>query len=217
MIQKEVYFVRHGESESNADGVHRGREALITEKGIEQAKEVAKRVEKLHIDALIATSFPRARVTAEHIRERIGLPIEENDLFAERRSPSVVVGRHVQDSEVRKTMYEIYEGYKDMNHRHSDEEDFSDLRLRANRALDFLRQHEAPRLCVVMHGLFLRMLFCAAINGADFTGVDLQRAIRGLEMDNTGISYFRLVSKVWLSEEETYWQVVSWNDSAHLG
>lgn len=214
---KEIYFVRHAESESNADGVHRGPGAMLNEKGLTQAQVVAERIEKIGVEALISSTYPRAKATAAPISERIGLPIEESELFVERRTPSVAMGKTFKDPEVREALTQMFAGYVDETHRHSDEENFQDLKDRALKALAYLEAHEKSRICVVSHGLFLRVLFCAAVHGADFTGKHLQDAFEALETENTGISYFKFDVSRWGPEERERWKIVSWNDSAHLG
>lgn len=214
---KEIFFVRHAESESNVDGIYRHKDSDLTEKGIQQARSLANRIQKIGVDALITTSFPRAKATANAISEQTGLRIEENDLFVERRRPSIVLGRHEGDSSMKEIMREMYDGHLLPNHRHSDEENFEDVRERANAALHFLVQHPKDRICVVTHAFFLRVLFAAALNGEQFTGRDLQNTFKGLTVDNTGIFYFKHSPNRWHTNESEFWQIISWNDSAHLG
>lgn len=214
-MEKHIYFVRHGESESNADGIHRGADSLLTDTGKAQAAMVAERIRKIGVDALISTTYPRARATAEAISTQCSLPVEENDLFVERRRPSAVKGLNGQSPEVKKIMHEVFDGYVIPGHRHSDEENYEDLKERANRCFTFLENHPAPRICVVTHGLFMRILFAAALN-KDFTGRDLQAAIDGLETSNTGITYMQYAPR-YGNDPALYWRVISWNDSAHLG
>lgn len=214
---KEVFFVRHAESESNVDGIQRGDASLLSPQGVAQAKEVAKRIHAIGIDTLIASHYPRAHATAEAISSLMNIPIEESELFVERKVPSSTIGKSFKDPEIREILVNLYEGYAEETHRHSDEENFIDLKTRACAALEFLENHPGSRICVVTHGLFLRVLFCAAIFGKNFTGTELQAALQGLETDNTGVSYFRFDVSRWAKEEREAWKVVSWNDLAHLG
>jgi 2,3-bisphosphoglycerate-dependent phosphoglycerate mutase len=217
-MEKHIYFVRHGESDSNVDGVVRGDAAMLSEKGKEQAAVVAKRIKKIGVDAIVSSPYPRTMDTAKAISQEVDLLIEENDLFVERRRPSELLGRsYLHDEESKNIMYEIFDGYASENHRHSDEEAFTDLRTRANAALNFLAAHPAERICVVTHGLFLRMLFCAALNGPNFSGIDLQNAMRTAETDNTGVSHLYLHEDHFSSVPTKHWVIKNWNDSAHLG
>jgi broad specificity phosphatase PhoE len=216
-MEKHIYFVRHGESNSNVDGLHRGPHATLTERGHEQAAALAERIERIGVDALVSSSYLRTLETAEHISTRLGLPVEQSELFVERRRPSIALNRAISDPEAKTVMQKIFEGYADENHRHSDEENFEDLRERGNAALDFLIAHPAQRICVVTHGLFLRLLFCAALNGTNFSGRDYQRTFVGLETSNTGVSHFVYKTDPFSLSGAQKWIVVNWNDSSHLG
>ena len=217
-MEKHIYFVRHGESDSNADGIVRGESAMLSEKGIQQARAVAERIRKIGVGAIISSSFQRTLDTAAEISKVVDLQVEQSDLFVERRRPSITIGRHrTQDLESRRVMHEVFEGYATETHRHSDEENFSDLRARVNAALSYLEDYPQDRICVVTHGIFLGVLFCAAINGPEFSGRELQNALRAVDTDNTGVSHFILREDHWASVPVMQWQIKNWNDSAHLG
>jgi len=215
---KDIFFVRHAESESNVDGIQRGPTTALTEKGINQAEIVAERVAKLGVEALVASPYHRTQHTAERISEKIGLPIEICDLFTERRNPSARLGRTL-DAEIKGMMHEVFVGYTEKGHRFSDEENFEDLRARANRALAFLTNYPKDKVCVVTHGVFLRILLCAAVNGPEFTGRDMQNFMKTYETGNTGIFWFQQRVNHWTTSDEDpmAWYVMSWNDLAHLG
>src|SRR3989344_712039 len=220
-MEKHVYFVRHGESDSNADGVIRGPDASMTEKGKEQVSIVADRIVRIGVEAIVASPFPRAIETARTIGERVGLPIEESDLFVERRRPSALIGKKMKDVDVTAILSEIFEGYGKKEHRHSDEENVEDLKQRLLAALSFLEQHSKNRICVVTHGVFLRLFFPVLVAGNDCSGRDIQHALKALVMDNAGITNARFRSPAKhmapLGVTANNWQLISWNDSAHLG
>jgi broad specificity phosphatase PhoE len=61
-------IVRHGQSLLNVDGVINGDPALdrgLSERGIEQARQLAGQIAHLPIDVLVVSPFPRARQPAE--------------------------------------------------------------------------------------------------------------------------------------------------------
>lgn len=216
---KEIYFVRHGESNSNVDGIHRGAHASLTDKGIEQAAIVAERIHAIGVDALVSSPFARTLHTAEYISKKTGLPIEECELFRERKRPSELEGRNRDEADVRKVTDAMFKGYSIPNFRYADEENLDDLRARAIEALEFLVNHPASRICVVTHGIFLRTLLCAAVHGADFTGRELQHSMHSFDTDNTGIFYLQYRKNQWASENDNPmgWYVRSWNDLSHFG
>jgi probable phosphoglycerate mutase len=215
-MEKHIYFVRHGESDTNHDGILRGPLTNLTDLGRQQAEEVAKRVERLGVTALIASTYPRAIQTADAIERRLGLPMETSDLFVEIRGSSARLNLHHTDPIVARIYTEIDEGYETPGHRHSDEENFDDIKARALAALRALESHPAERICVVTHGHFLRALFGAMWAGEALTGTEFRRNMKKLLTDNTGITY-ATHGKSPLSGQENSWTLISWNDSAHLG
>lgn len=207
-MEKHVYFVRHGESEENVGQVHRGPDAQLTEKGKEQARIVAERIERIGVDALIASPFPRARDTAQAIGERIGKEPEQNELFSEWLPPSETIGLHRSHPQM-KTIFESIFASFDPHYRHSDEETFADLVTRAEAALRALEAHVAERLCVVTHGGFLRILAGTFVFGPDFTKKQFFDMREHMRTMNTGITYAHFDGSVW--------RLITWNDQSHLG
>lgn len=89
---KTIYFVRHGESKGNASDRYQMDSSLLSERGREQAVQIAKRFSRLSIETIISSTMPRASETAETISALIGLPVEYSSLFVERRRPSAQQG-----------------------------------------------------------------------------------------------------------------------------
>jgi broad specificity phosphatase PhoE len=170
------------------------------------------------VDAIVSSTYSRTLDTAKAISEATHLPIEESELFVERRRPSDTIGLNYKtDPQLKIIMQEVFDGYAVETHRHSDEENLIDLRARANAALDFLAAHPQEKLCVVTHGIFLRALFCAAVHGNEFTGRDFQAFMRSAETDNTGVSHFVFQDDSFSVTPKNQWVIKNWNDSAHLG
>ena len=78
-----LYVTRHGQSEWNYENKVCGISDInLTEKGIEQAKELAAKLENYNIDIIISSPLRRARKTAEIISSTIGKDIIiDNRLF----------------------------------------------------------------------------------------------------------------------------------------
>lgn len=75
---KRVYFVRHGESEGNRDGILADARSSLTDAGRAQAKGAAESIlaRGIKIDKIFSSPFVRARVTADIIAEHISYPKE---------------------------------------------------------------------------------------------------------------------------------------------
>ena len=210
-MEKHVYFVRHGQSEENLDHVLRGRDAQLTEEGKKQADVVAERIERIGVDALISSPFPRALDTAVNIGERIGINPEQNALFGEWVEPSNSHGKHRDHPERKNAHQAIIAATDDHNYRHADEETFAELVGRAQSAICMIEQHPAERICVVTHGGFLRVVIGAMVFGTEFSKKNFVRLLYHFYTTNTGITYVRYTN------ETPRWQLVTWNDQSHLG
>ncbi len=208
-MEKHVYFIRHGQTDSNIDGIHRGRHAMLTDEGRDQAETVAKRIAKIGIDALLASSFPRALDTAAVIAQRTGLDVEAQDIFVEWLEPTPMFGKHKDDPHIRALYDEIVDA-TDEHYRHSDEETFAEFSGRAAQALRLLETHPSDRICVVTHGGFLHALFGTMVFKDRFTKAHFTGLLQHLHTTNTGITHARY-------DAGHGWRIMSWNDRAHLG
>jgi len=212
---KTVYFVRHGESEGNAAMIFQSPESPLTENGLAQAKLIAKRCVRLPIEMIISSTMTRARQTAEKIAKKIKKPIEFSDLFVERRRPDEVRGKHIDDPEIAEIRRALSENYQIDGARYSNEENFNDMKARAERALEFLENRKEDNILVVTHGLFLRILIARVIFGRELTGREGVRFVEKTATKNTGITVITDDSKKF--REDSPWRLHVWNDHAHLG
>jgi len=208
-MEKRIYFVRHGESEGNAGVMRQPLDSPLTKKGAEQAAFIAKRVARLPFDALISSTLKRAVETAHMIEEETGKTTEYSDLFVERRRPSITYGILKTDPIGLAADREVTENFDKPGYRHSDEENFDDLKARAAAALAYLLERPEQRLVVVTHGFFLRIVAAYAIFGSRLTGHECEQVIRTLRMENTGLTILDQTGQGWIMR--------TWNDHAHLG
>lgn len=75
-----IYLARHGQDLDNFNGILNGqRDELLTEKGIEQAKELANKIKDTNIqfEKIYASPLQRAYKTAEIIAYTLKLPKPE--------------------------------------------------------------------------------------------------------------------------------------------
>ncbi len=213
-MKKRVYLVRHGESVSNAGGlITPGDSNPLSEKGIEQAKFVAKRAMKLPIEIIISSTVLRARQTAEQVVDATGKELETSDLFTERLMPSEQFGKTIHDPDVVRMEDHVNSQLVEHEYRYADEENFADLKKRAQKGLAFLVERKESEILLVTHGLFLRILVGIAIFGEDFTGKEALRLVYGLGTTNTGITILEYDD----GSQPNNWRMRTWNDHAHLG
>jgi broad specificity phosphatase PhoE len=204
---KTVYFVRHGQSEANASLIRQQvGETILTSRGLRQAKEVALHLKKFPLEAIISSTFTRAKATAEELAAETGLPVEYSELFIERRRPGVQLLRpkahpHWLWIELQLMLFGRRSGY-----RHSDEETAEDLLSRAHTALEYLAKRPESTIAVVTHGVFMRSLHAAMTLGEGVTGRAYLSATRGMRMRNTALMI--------AAHDGTEWKVEAWNRDA---
>ena len=92
-----LYLARHGETVDNANQILQGQtQGMLNEKGQEQAENLAKSLDGIQIDAVIASDLKRAVDTAEVIAKRRSLPLINTPLLRERDWGSFT-GRFIPD------------------------------------------------------------------------------------------------------------------------
>ena len=208
---KTIYFVRHGQSESNI-GLAHGAESPLTARGQKQAQFMGVRAAELPIDCIIASTMTRARQTAAIIASCVGKEVADtSDLLVECRRTSEHKGKSHHDPESMRIDKEIYAHFTEPGYRYLDEENFDDLKWRAGEALAYLESRPEDHIMVITHGLFLRVLMSRALFGESLTAKECETIIRGFHTQNTGLTIFRHDA----SKPQPWW-VWTWNDHAHL-
>ncbi len=76
--------MRHGETASNAARVFQTPDTPLSERGIEQAERVARRLADCTVSLVLASDFARAEMTAARIRVATGASVEFEPLLQER-------------------------------------------------------------------------------------------------------------------------------------
>ena len=138
-----LYFVRHGEIESNIRKVYAGwSEEPLTEKGIQQAEMAGEVLKEKGIDALYCSPLRRAVQTAEIIGEAVGLTPVSDDHFKEMR---LGPWEGLSEDEVARR---FPEEWKIWNKRPADLvlEGRETLRELQERVLEGVRRRRSPRL-----------------------------------------------------------------------
>ena len=205
---KTIYFVRHGESTENAQERYVGETAPLTAHGVEQANFVAERFASIPFDIVLTSTMERAMETGKAIAERSKKPVEHMDIFNEFRRPSTFMGKSFHDPDVVATFPLFNEHNTDQDWHYSDEENFFDVKARAQTALDLLTKRPEEHIVVATHGTFLKVCTCLVIAGDAFTPEMFFRMRASMKTRNTGITIF---------DYNEDWRLLAWNDHAHLG
>lgn len=152
---KKIYFVRHGESELNANNIWAGqKETNLTDDGKKQATITGQKLKnkRISIDLIICSPLQRTIDTASIIADIIGYPtdkIEINPLFIE-RTFGILEGKPVGNFFDTHSLQELDSI--------SGAESIKDLQIRANKALRYLENIKHDNILIVGHGTFGRAL-----------------------------------------------------------
>lgn len=208
---RRFYFVRHGETLLNKQHIRQGRDGALSEKGREQAVAVGAYLAQFPIKHIIASSYPRAKETAEIIAARLHMPITYSELLTERRNPSEIIGKDRDGPAVKKIVDQIEESYHTDDYRFSDEENFTDLKKRARKCLHLLTHQGARETVVVTHHVFLKIFVAYLLYGEQLHAGDFAKLSFFNVSDNAGITICEY--NPWKFFSPTHgWRVVSYNE-----
>lgn len=150
-------FLRHGQSVGNLEERFQGQADFpLTKAGRAQAQALAERwqTEGQVFDLAIASPLLRARETAEIVTQKLGVPLEFDDLWMERDNGKFS-GLTYAEIRTRSAEVDFYTPYQAFGE--TGEGDWA-LFLRAGQAVHSLLRRPPGRYLVVSHGGLLNMV-----------------------------------------------------------
>lgn len=212
-MDKTVYFVRHAQSLANAGAIFQPPELPLSERGRKQAACIAARLARLPLQALVSSTYERAKETAGAISQATGLKAEYSGFFVERMKPPAVNGKPVSDKEAHAIWTEWNCSFYLPGVRVGGGENFEDLIARADSALAYLQNRCETSIVAVTHGYFLRSMIARAVLGGLLTGETFRRFQHFASVENTALTVMRYEK----GSEEPGWRVSIYNDYSRLG
>lgn len=155
------FLTRHGETVWHAENRYAGRtDVALTERGLSQARALARWAATARIDAILCSPLSRSRLTAHPAAEATGLPLTED---ARLREVDFGAGEGLTRAEMRTAFPDRLDAFlRDPVADHLP--DGEDPRAAARRASDCLadtaRRLPEARVLVVAHSTLLRLLLC---------------------------------------------------------
>jgi probable phosphoglycerate mutase len=208
------YFIRHGESVSNAAP---GRDLSdtdgdrLTERGHEQASLAAQHLGNLRIDRLWSSPLRRAQETAAPIAAALGLEVEIHDDLQELREGDAHYELNGEEQRLARWSARMAASPDDPTAAPPGGESFADMIARVKRVKELLLAHSDQRILAVSHGILLRFLFVHSFLEEEFTPAQVERLWQ-IRTINCGLSAFQYRP---LSDEIAYpspgeWLCVTW-------
>jgi uncharacterized phosphatase len=214
-MKKNIYFIRHGESEGNKNEIVQNHATPLSEKGIAQAKLAQDKVSKINIDTYITSEMQRAKHTGEiiffnNLNGDIS-KILHSDLFREYILPTSLHGLPVKSPEHDNLLKLWEENKDDENYKFEDEETDVEFKERLGQALDYLANVEGENIAVVTHGYFLRNLLAYILLDGKGSAAEIDVVANRMTTNNTGIT------KILFNDaKQNKWKISVFNDHSHL-
>lgn len=204
----QVYLVRHGETQWNAERRIQGQsDSPLTAKGEQQAMQVATRAKELGITHIISSDLGRTRRTAEIIAQACGCDIIFDSRLRE-LNMGVLEKRHIDsltEEEEKNWRRQLVNGTVDG--RIPEGESMQELSDRVNAALESCRDlPQGSRPLLVSHGIALGCLVSTILGLPAW-------AERRLRLRNCSISRVDYQESLWLASG---WGVETAGDISHL-
>ena len=175
-----ILLARHGESDWNRSKRWQGfADRPLTERGRQQAVELAGRLADTELDAIYSSDLGRARETAEIVARTKGLTVATTpDL----REVDVGSWSGLTRAEAEKRFPEAYRRWLRGGEGWDDGETYEELKVRVVKAIGRIaRENDGGRVLIVAHGGSIRAVHAAAV------GVDVHtyRRIQRVEPNAT--------------------------------
>lgn len=154
-----LYFVRHGETEWNAQKRIQGRlDSDLTEDGVRHAKQLGEKLSMIDFEAVISSPSNRTRKTAQLIMGNRNLPFKTDERLMEIHLGAwqglTTEEIQAKDSE----RYECYYHHPDL-FTNEQGENFHDVKARLETVLRSLEEtYTSGNLLIVTHGVVIKTL-----------------------------------------------------------
>jgi probable phosphoglycerate mutase len=200
-----LYFARHGETNSNLQKNVVAFNDHLTDNGRLQAQRLAKRITEGSIDLIIASPHKRTKETAEIIAKIIDKDIQEIALLGEKKWPSEIEGKLLNDPEVEKIVDLMREKNNvDPNWHYSDEENFLDIKKRAQLFIEYVSGLAEKNILAVSHEYFIKVVIATMMFNDRLTYDIFRSFFHFTLLANTSLTV--------CAKEQTAWKLVTLND-----
>jgi uncharacterized phosphatase len=205
---KQVYFIRHGQTDGNLYDTAHGKDMPLNASGLEQADAVAARVANINVSKIYTSDFLRAQETAAAIAKTINVPVEFLSAFGEFLEPSSLFGLSSSDEKLTAFRSERDRNVENPAWRQENGDNFDIFFKRIKEAKQILEDDTSERILVVSHTGFIRYFAAMILLEQKNPTKEWVSLARKLTVSNTGISLFEI--------KDDIWRLVMLNDHAHF-
>lgn len=161
MVEKELYIIRHGETDHNAKGIVQGKGVNLglNEKGQQQAQKFFEAYKHIVFDKLYASSLLRAQQSIEQFR-MLGIPLEIRNELDEISWGEMegLVNTLESDASFKNMLQRWKSG--DIHAKYNGGESPFELQQRQRSFLNYLHTTPEKKILIATHGRFIRSFMC---------------------------------------------------------
>lgn len=188
-VNIELWLIRHGETKPGGDYFNSEtgyRNPPLSEKGRQQAEQMALRCAGVHFDRIITSDLKRAVETAEYLGKSCGVPVETDKSFRE-----IYMGKLEQGgsfSDYRETFSKWKEHKEDIAY--PEGENGEDVWNRCRESLERIQKRSGDngRVAIVCHGGTIRSMVCG------FLGIpQVRRFFFGAPLQNCSVTVIKII------------------------
>ena len=196
------YIVRHGQTNWNILGKTQGHgNSDLTEKGLEQAKELADIIKDYPIDYIYSSDLGRAVQTAQIVADKLGLEVKQTPSL---REMGFGVWEGLLIKEIKKNHLDTYNTWRNQPHLVNIEggETLHIVKERTDKFIEELNEkYDNKHIILVSHSVTVRAMLLS------FLGSPMENIYR-IKQDNTALN---------IVEYRDYGPVViKMNDTSHI-
>lgn len=185
-----LYFIRHGQTFDNLKGIFPGKFTELTEKGINEAKEIKDYIKNINFDAVYSSPFIRTVQTTEIITDKKYI---KDDRLIDVNTGDLE-GKSIEEiSKKDKLWYSTFQG--DNNKYHV--ELFNDVKKRLNDFINDIKNKNYEKVLIVTHLEPVRAMYSLA---TETNGMPLTK----IEINNCSISIFTYI------DDKLFLKVLNW-------
>lgn len=184
-----IYLIRHGETTSDVDNLFGGDyDDHLTEKGIEQSRELAKKLASCDIQIIFSSSRIRAKETSDILKKHLGCDVEIVNDIRERNHYGVLTGVNKDEAKIKYP--ELVEQLKDYRNTIEGAEDYDDFASRVQKGFQYIANSKYDTVAIVTHGGPIRCLLRSVLGVGELANDLADCAVIEVEKDDSG---FRVV------------------------
>ncbi len=198
-----ISFVRSGESEDEVLNRHQRDSTQLSLLGEKEVLLLSRNLMFQKFDYVLSSPLERAKQTVEILAGASSEIIFDQNL-SEIREPSELVGELKNDPAFATTRYLLKSKWSYPAWRFSDEENFQDVKRRAESVIKNLIKNydssvnqENKKLLIVSHERFLTMLFLVMTLGKSVTAKEYQQFILTTALPHSSLTICTYVNSTW--------------------